>query len=37
LRDVVTGPDGAIYIAFNQPDRIARLVPAPAGGTAAAQ
>jgi len=36
LRDVVMGPDGAIYIAFNQPDRIARLVPAPASGTAAA-
>ena len=30
LRDVVMGPDGAIYIAFNQPDRIARIVPAPA-------
>jgi glucose/arabinose dehydrogenase len=36
LRDVVMGPDGAIYIAFNQPDRIARLVPAPAAGTSAA-
>ncbi len=36
LRDVVMGPDGAIYIAFNQPDRIARLVPAPSSGTAAA-
>ncbi len=36
LRDVVMGPDGAIYVAFNQPDRIARLVPAPAAGTAAA-
>jgi glucose/arabinose dehydrogenase len=31
LRDVVMGPDGAIYIAFNQADRIARLVPAAAG------
>ena len=30
LRDVVVGPDGFVYIAFNQPDRIARLVPAPA-------
>ena len=30
LRDVVMGPDGAIYIAFNQPDRIARIVPASA-------
>jgi aldose sugar dehydrogenase len=36
LRDVITGPDGAIYIAFNQPDRIARLVPASAPGTSAA-
>lgn len=35
LRDVVIGPDGAIYIAFNQPDRIARLVPAPATATSA--
>ena len=30
LRDVIVGPDGYIYVAFNQPDRIARLVPAPA-------
>ena len=29
LRDMVVGPDGYVYIAFNQPDRIARLVPAP--------
>jgi glucose/arabinose dehydrogenase len=28
LRDVIMGPDGHIYIAFNTPDRIARLVPA---------
>ena len=28
LRDVVSAPDGYIYVAFNQPDRIARLVPA---------
>lgn len=34
LRDIVAGPDGALYIAFNDPDRIARLVPAPAGNTA---
>ncbi len=34
LRDMVVGPDGYVYIAFNQPDRIARLVPAPAGGSA---
>jgi glucose/arabinose dehydrogenase len=30
VRDVVNGPDGSLYIAFNGPDRIARLVPAPA-------
>jgi glucose/arabinose dehydrogenase len=29
VRDVVSGPDGFIYVAFNGPDRIARLVPAP--------
>jgi glucose/arabinose dehydrogenase len=34
LRDMVVGPDGYVYVAFNQPDRIARLVPAPAGGSA---
>jgi aldose sugar dehydrogenase len=34
LRDMIVGPDGYVYIAFNQPDRIARLVPAPAGGSA---
>lgn len=27
VRDVVTGPDGLLYIAFNSPGRIARLVP----------
>jgi glucose/arabinose dehydrogenase/cytochrome c553 len=27
VRDVVTGPDGLIYIALNNPGRIARLVP----------
>jgi glucose/arabinose dehydrogenase len=37
LRDVVMGPDGAIYVAFNQPDRIARLVPAQAPATSAAR
>jgi glucose/arabinose dehydrogenase len=33
VRDVVAGPDGYIYVAFNDPGRIARLVPAdgPAG------
>jgi len=34
IRDMLVGPDGYVYIAFNQPDRIARLVPAPAGGSA---
>ncbi|OJT26548.1 glucose sorbosone dehydrogenase [Archangium sp. Cb G35] len=29
VRDVVSGPDGYLYVAFNGPDRIARLVPAP--------
>jgi glucose/arabinose dehydrogenase len=27
VRDVVSGPDGYLYIAFNGPDRIARLMP----------
>lgn len=27
-RDVSTGPDGAIYVALNRPDRVIRLVPA---------
>jgi glucose/arabinose dehydrogenase len=35
LRDMIVGPDGYVYIAFNQPDRIARLVPAPPGGGSA--
>jgi aldose sugar dehydrogenase len=30
VRDVVSGPDGYLYVAFNEPARIARLVPAPA-------
>lgn len=29
VRDVVNGPDGYLYVAFNQPGRIVRLVPAP--------
>lgn len=29
VRDVVSGPDGLVYVAFNGPDRVARLVPAP--------
>jgi glucose/arabinose dehydrogenase len=28
IRDVVMGPNGGVYLALNQPDRIARLVPA---------
>ena len=28
VRDVVVGPDGLVYVAFNDPDRVARLVPA---------
>jgi aldose sugar dehydrogenase len=28
VRDVVSGPDGFVYVAFNGPDRVARLVPA---------
>lgn len=28
VRDVANGPDGALYLALNQPDRIVRLVPA---------
>jgi glucose/arabinose dehydrogenase len=28
VRDVVTAPDGTIYIALNDPDHIIRLVPA---------
>jgi glucose/arabinose dehydrogenase len=28
VRDVADGPDGAIYVLLNQPDRVIRLVPA---------
>jgi glucose/arabinose dehydrogenase len=28
VRDVVSGPDGYVYVALNGPDRVARLVPA---------
>jgi glucose/arabinose dehydrogenase len=27
VRDVVVGPDGFVYVVFNGPDRIPRLVP----------
>jgi glucose/arabinose dehydrogenase len=29
IRDVSVGPDGNVYIALNEPDKIIRLVPAP--------
>jgi glucose/arabinose dehydrogenase/galactose mutarotase-like enzyme len=29
VRDVVTGPDGLLYLAFDGPYRLARLVPVP--------
>jgi glucose/arabinose dehydrogenase len=28
VRDIVSGPDGYLYLVMNQPDRIARIVPA---------
>lgn len=28
VRDVSTGPDGAIYVVLNKPDKVIRLVPA---------
>jgi aldose sugar dehydrogenase len=28
IRDVATGPDGALYLVLNSPDQIVRLVPA---------
>ena len=28
VRAAVVGPDGLLYVAFNNPGRIARLVPA---------
>ena len=28
VRDVAVGPDGYLYIAINQPDKVVRLVPA---------
>jgi glucose/arabinose dehydrogenase len=29
IREVAVGPDGNVYIALNQPDKIIRLVPTP--------
>jgi glucose/arabinose dehydrogenase len=37
IRDVVVGPDGLVYLAMHDPDRIARLVPADAGAPRTAQ
>lgn len=28
VRDVVSGPDGTVYIVLNEPDKVVRLVPA---------
>jgi aldose sugar dehydrogenase len=33
VRDVVNGPDGSIYVAFNDPGRVARLVPVSGGSS----
>jgi glucose/arabinose dehydrogenase len=27
VRDVQTGPDGAIYVVLNNPDKVIRLTP----------
>ena len=32
VRDVVSAPDGYVYVAFNEPGRVARLVPAAGPG-----
>ena len=31
VRDVVQGPDGYLYVLFNNPGRISRILPVPAG------
>lgn len=33
IRSVETGPDGFVYLLFNEPDTLARMVPAKAGGS----
>ena len=35
VREVVTGPDGLLYLALNAPDRLARLVPTDDAASAA--
>lgn len=37
VRDVQSGPDGYVYVALNEPDKIVRLVPADSGVAAAAR
>jgi glucose/arabinose dehydrogenase len=27
VRDVVTGPEGAVYVVLNGPDKVIRVVP----------
>lgn len=34
VRDIVNGPDGYLYVVFNAPDRIERIVPAEASAVA---
>lgn len=35
VRDLVSAPDGYLYVVFNGPDRVARIVPATTGSSAA--
>lgn len=35
VRDVVCGPDGAVYVALNDPDKVIRIAPASGGPGAA--
>jgi glucose/arabinose dehydrogenase len=32
VRDVLNGPDGALYVVLNDPGRIVRMVPVPSSG-----